>query len=82
MKNTGTGLTPALVTREMVRNMLGGMSKTTFWRRMNKWEKAGTPFPPPAPGTNPIYGGEQYRYCDVMQFFKSQGFIDDTQDAT
>lgn len=82
MKNTGTGLTPALVTKEMVRNMLGGMSTTTFWRRRSQWEKAGTPFPSPAPGTNPIHGGEQYRYCDVMQFFKSQGFIDDTQDAT
>lgn len=82
MKNTGIGLTPALVTKEMVRNMLGGMSTTTFWRRRAQWDKAGTPFPPPAPGTNPIRGGEQYRYCDVVQFFRTQGFIDDTQEET
>lgn len=72
-------LTPVLITREKVQQLLGGMSRTTFWRRKKQWEKEGKPFPSPAPGTNPINGGEQYRYSDVMRFFRDHGFIDDTQ---
>ncbi len=70
---------PVLITRENVQQQLGGISRTTFWRRKKQWEKEGKPFPAPAPGTNPINGGEQYRYCDVMRFFRDHGFIDDTQ---
>jgi hypothetical protein len=72
-------LTPVLITREKVQQLLGGMSRTTFWRRKKQWAKEGKPFPSPAPGTNPINGGEQYRYSDVMRFFRDHGFINDTQ---
>ncbi len=72
-----TNLKPLLITRETVQYLLGGMSKTTFWRRRQQWESQGTPFPSPAPGTNPIKGGEQYRYKDVMEFFKRIGIIDE-----
>ncbi len=70
---------PVLVTRSYVQQQLGGMSRTTFWRRKKQWAKEGKPFPSPAPGTNPINGGEQYRFSDVMRFFRDHGFIDDTQ---
>ncbi|OMQ26871.1 hypothetical protein [Serratia oryzae] len=72
-------LPPVLITREKVQQLLGGMSRTTFWRRKKQWAKEGKPFPSPAPGTNPINGGEQYRFSDVMRFFRDHGFIDDTQ---
>jgi len=71
---------PVLVNRENVQAMLGGISRTTFWRKRQAWERSGTPFPPPAPGTNPGKGGEQYRYCDVMRFFADQGLIESTQE--
>ncbi|EKN3597731.1 hypothetical protein [Yersinia enterocolitica] len=67
---------PILVTRVVVQNLLGGISRTTFWRKKKEWSEKGTPFPNPAPGTNPINGGDQYRYTDVMNFFKSQGLVD------
>ncbi|WMT16028.1 hypothetical protein [Serratia fonticola] len=68
---------PLLITRDTVQYLLGGISRTTFWRRRKTWEEQGTPFPQPAPGTNPIRGGEQYRYKDVMDFFRQIKLIDD-----
>ncbi|CDG48961.1 hypothetical protein SCTVLC_2318 [Serratia symbiotica SCt-VLC] len=83
MQNKTLNLTPVLITREKVQQLLGGMSRTTFWRRKKMWEKKeGKPFPTPAPGTSPIGGGEQYRYSDVIRFFRDHGFIDDTQADT
>ncbi|HEI9922972.1 hypothetical protein ACUZX0_01335 [Serratia marcescens] len=82
MTKNNLPIQPVLITREGIQQQLGGISRTTFWRRKKQWEKAGTPFPKPAPGTNPIHGGEQYRYCDVIRFFRAQGLIDETQDAT
>ncbi|WP_414163898.1 hypothetical protein ACMGGS_18850 [Superficieibacter sp. BNK-5] len=73
-------LKPVLINRENVQAMLGGISRTTFWRKRQAWEKNGTPFPQPAPGTNPGKGGEQYRYCDVMRFFEAQGLTEPTQE--
>jgi len=75
-------LQPILVTRENVQQLLGGISRTTFWRRKKKWAQEGKPFPLPAPGTTPINGGEQYRYSDVIRFCRDHGFIDDTQAET
>lgn len=71
---------PAVINRETVQQMLGGISRTTFWRKRQQWEKEGKPFPERAPGTNPGRGGEQYRYCDVMQFLSSHGLVESTHD--
>ena len=73
-------VTPAIINRELVQSMLGGISRTTFWRKRQQWAAAGTPFPDPAPGTNPAKGGEQYRYCDVMRWLASQGLTESTHD--
>jgi hypothetical protein len=81
MSKTTIPLQPVLVTRSSVQQMLGGMSRTTFWRRRKQWAEQGKPFPEPAPGTNPISGGEQYRYSDVMRFCRDHGFVDDDTQA-
>lgn len=78
--NNAIFIQPVIVNRETVQQMLGGISRTTFWRKRQEWADAGTPFPNKAPGTNPGKGGEQYRYCDVIKFFKDQGLIESTQD--
>lgn len=57
MKNTNITIQPAIINRETVQAMLGGISRTTFWRKRRYWEQKGTPFPSPAPGTNPGKGG-------------------------
>ncbi|CNI15136.1 Uncharacterised protein [Yersinia frederiksenii] len=80
MNNVVVGVQPILVTRETVQQLLGGISRTTFWRKKKEWREKGTPFPNPAPGTNPIKGGDQYRYSDVICFFRCQGLIDSTQE--
>lgn len=67
---------PVLITRETIQEMLGGISRTTFWRKRQEWEKAGTPFPDPDPKFTPIKGGARYRYLDVMNFFKDQGLAE------
>lgn len=73
-------IAPVIINRETVQQMLGGISRTTFWRKRQQWEQAGTPFPNRAPGTNPGRGGEQYRYCDVMRFLATQGLVESTHD--
>ncbi|WP_312740511.1 hypothetical protein [Cedecea neteri] len=80
MSDHRIAIQPVVINRELVQQMLGGISRTTFWRKRQEWEKAGTPFPGKAPGTNPGKGGEQYRYCDVMRFLQSQGLVESTQD--
>lgn len=80
MNNVVVKVEPILVTRAVVQQLLGGISRTTFWRKKKEWRENGTPFPNPAPGTNPIKGGDQYRYSDVIGFFQCQGLIDSTQE--
>ena len=77
---TTIAIAPVIINRETVQQMLGGISRTTFWRKRQQWEQAGTPFPNRAPGTNPGRGGEQYRYCDVMCFLATQGLVESTHD--
>lgn len=77
---TQINIKPAVINRDIVLQLLGGISRTTFWRKRKQWGDAGTPFPNKAPGTNPGKGGEQYRYCDVMKFLQSQGLVESTQD--
>lgn len=78
--NNAIFIAPVIVNRETVQQMLGGISRTTFWRKRQDWADAGTPFPSKAPGTNPGKGGEQYRYADVMRFLASQGLAEPMQD--
>ncbi|MDA8499776.1 hypothetical protein [Citrobacter sp. Igbk 17] len=78
--NHNISIKPVIINRETVQQMLGGISRTTFYRKRKQWLAAGTPFPNKAPGTNPGRGGEQYRYCDVMRFMEAQGFIESTHD--
>lgn len=77
---TTIAITPVIINRETVQQMLGGISRTTFWRKRQQWKQAGTPFPNRAPGTNPGRGGEQYRYCDVMRFLATQGLVESMHD--
>lgn len=80
MISTQMAITPVIINRETVQQMLGGISRTTFYRKRIQWKAAGTPFPCKAPGTNAGRGGEQYRYCDVMRFMEAQGFVESTHD--
>ncbi|EAB7491325.1 hypothetical protein EZW87_02795 [Salmonella enterica subsp. enterica serovar Muenchen] len=80
MISTQMAIPPVIINRETVQQMLGGISRTTFYRKRIQWDAAGTPFPPKAPGTNAGRGGEQYRYCDVMRFMEAQGLVESTHD--
>ncbi|WP_263597683.1 hypothetical protein [Citrobacter freundii] len=42
---TTISIQPVLVNRERVQEMLGGISRTTFYRKRKQWEESGTPFP-------------------------------------
>lgn len=79
MQNTNIIIQPAIINRETVQAMLGGISRTTFWRKRRYWEQKGTPFLP-LPRELIRERGEQYRYCDVMRFFASQGLVESTHD--
>lgn len=50
--------------------MLGGISRTTFYRLRKKWENAGTPFPIPVTEVGAPKGGALYRYEEVIIFFR------------
>lgn len=43
MQNTNITIQPAIINRETVQAMLGGISRTTFWRKRRDWEQSGTP---------------------------------------
>lgn len=66
-----------LICRTEIQEMLGGISRTTFYYKRKEWEKEGTPFPAPDKNHQPIKGGGTlYRYREVMNFFKSKGYFD------
>ncbi|HHN8402579.1 TPA: helix-turn-helix domain-containing protein [Morganella morganii] len=67
-----------LICRSKIQGMLGGISRTTFWRKRQEWDAQGTPFPKPDENYAPIRGGALYRYSEVMDFFKRKGYS--TQD--
>ncbi|MEG0280928.1 MAG: helix-turn-helix domain-containing protein [Morganella sp. (in: enterobacteria)] len=67
-----------LICRSKIQGMLGGISRTTFYRKRKEWGEQGTPFPEPASDYAPIHGGALYKYSEVMAFFKSKGYS--TQD--
>ena len=64
---TTISIQPVLVNRERVQEMLGGISRTTFYRKRKQWEESGTPFPPK--------GGALFRYVEVIQFCKDKGLL-------
>ncbi|EJO7682418.1 helix-turn-helix domain-containing protein [Escherichia coli] len=68
-----------LINREQVQKMLGGLSKSSYFKLVRKWKDAGTPFPDPVEGMPALkHGGFLYRYQDVMKFFKSIGLLSDS----
>lgn len=64
-----------LITRTEVQKMLGGISRTTFYRMRQQWQLQGTPFPEPVLDIMPPKGGSLYRYAEVMAFFKARGYL-------
>lgn len=74
MSNANVQINPVLINRENVQKMLGGISRTTFYRRRKEWEKGGCPFPPEVNGMAAPKGGTLYRYDEVMKFCQSMGF--------
>lgn len=69
------GLQPVLITRSEVQKMLGGLSRTTFYRMRKQWQLEGTPFPEPVRDIMPPKGGALYRYVEVIAFFKARGYL-------
>ncbi|MDW2593241.1 helix-turn-helix domain-containing protein [Citrobacter braakii] len=66
---------PVLVNRERVQEMLGGISRTTFYRKRKQWEQSGTPFPQEVEEIHPPKGGALFRYVEVIQFCKDKGLL-------
>ncbi|HFL4080120.1 TPA: helix-turn-helix domain-containing protein [Escherichia coli] len=66
---------PILINRERVQEMLGGISRTTFYRKRKQWEQSGTPFPREVEEIHPPKGGALFRYKEVIQFCKYKGLI-------
>lgn len=66
---------PVLVNRERVQEMLGGISRTTFYRKRKQWEESGTPFPQEVEEIHPPKGGALFRYVEVIQFCKDKGLL-------
>ncbi|GCB41941.1 hypothetical protein CITFRE_40760 [Citrobacter freundii] len=58
-------LDPVLITRTDIQNMLGGISRTTFYRMRQRWKREGTPFPEPVNDIMPPKGGTLYRHKEV-----------------
>ncbi|ECZ3135431.1 helix-turn-helix domain-containing protein [Salmonella enterica] len=73
---------PVLINRERVQEMLGGISRTTFYRKRKQWEQTGTPFPKEVTELHPPKGGALFRYVEFIQFCKDKGLIADAQSST
>lgn len=72
---TTISIQPVLVNRERVQEMLGGISRTTFYRKRKQWEESGTPFPQEVEEIHPPKGGALFRYVEVIQFCKDKGLL-------
>jgi len=68
-------VSPILVNREAVQEMLGGISRSTFYNKRKEWKQKNTPFPEEVPGMPPVKGGSIYRYDEVIKFCRQMGFI-------
>lgn len=78
-KNLNISIQPVLINREQVQTMLGGISRTTFYRKRKKWQNEGTPFPSEVTEINAPKGGALFRYAEVIQFCVSIGLLSSAQ---
>ncbi len=79
MRIVDVKITPILVNREAVQEMLGGISRSTFYKKRKEWESNGTPFPTEVKELNPAKGGAIFRYDEVMRFCQRMGFTSPEQ---
>lgn len=79
MHNIEMAIKPVLINRESVQQLLGGISRSTFYNKRKEWAQKNTPFPDEVPELKPAKGGAIYRYEEVMQFCYRMGFISAAQ---
>lgn len=60
-----------LINREQVQKMLGGLSKSAFFKLVKKWKDAGTPFPEPVKGMPALKRGDVLRTSPLIFRFRS-----------
>ncbi len=65
--------TPALIRRCEIEEMLGGIGRTTFYRRRQEWAEQGTPFPEPLNWM--AKGGTLWRRHEVIAFLVERGLM-------
>ncbi|HEA3088151.1 TPA: hypothetical protein RVR74_000430 [Aeromonas salmonicida] len=65
--------TPALIRRCDIEQLLGGIGRTTFYRRRLEWEAQGTPFPKPLNWM--AKGGTLWRRHEVIAFLVERGLM-------
>jgi hypothetical protein len=65
--------TPALIRRCDIELMLGGIGRTTFYRRRQEWAAQGTPFPEPLNWM--AKGGTLWRRHEVIAFLVERGLM-------
>lgn len=64
---------PALIRRCDIEQMLGGIARTTFYRRRQEWAAQGTPFPKPLNWM--AKGGTLWRRHEVIAFLVERGLM-------
>jgi len=79
MNTAAVKVTPVLINREGIQQLLGGISRSTFYNKRKEWAKKNTPFPTEVAELKPAKGGSIYRYEEVMQFCRQMGFISSEQ---
>lgn len=79
MNTVAVKVTPVLINREGVQQLLGGISRTTFYNKRKEWAQRNTPFPAEVAELNPAKGGSIYRYDEVIRFCHQMGFISPEQ---
>ncbi len=58
-----------LINREQVQKMLGGLSKSAFFKLVKKWKEAGTPFPEPVKGMPALKRGDLFTVIRTLFHF-------------
>lgn len=66
---------PALIRRCDIEQMLGGIGRTTFYRRRLEWAAQGTPFPESLKWM--AKGGALWRRHEVISFLVARGLMQD-----